>query len=186
MVDFDKLNALVKKGLKKDHSGHDYAHTMRVYSNAIKIAHNEKTDIVVVKLAVLFHDYAYSSKFFSGEHGDVSAKLSKPILEKLNITDEQKQLILFSIVRHNYWYHKQRDVPIETKILRDADRLDAIGYTGIFRAISYAINAKIDVVGSLKFQLRLEKEFETKKGKELAKPRLAVLKTFIKNLEKEF
>ena len=180
----NKLKDIVKKGLDHEGSGHDFKQTMKVYNNAMKIAEGENVDLDVIKTSVLFHDYAYSEKFFEGEHGDISAKLAKPIIEKENFAKEQVRKILLSIEKHNFWQHNESDVPIETKILRDADRLDAIGYTGILRAISYAINAKKNPIQSLKDQLTIS--FETKKGIELSNERFRVIREFIQNIESEF
>jgi uncharacterized protein len=86
---------------------------------------------------------------------------------------------------HNFWFHNEKDVPKEVKILRDADRLDALGYIGIVRAISYAVSSKKDVIKTIEEQLVLEKQFETQKGKELAKEKLMVMRSFIENLKKD-
>ena len=51
-------NALsfVKEYFKKDASGHDYYHTLRIYENAVKIAEKEQADIELTALIALLHD----------------------------------------------------------------------------------------------------------------------------------
>lgn len=183
MINYPELIAYVQKALEHESSGHDFAHTMRVYTQAERIAvATNACDADVVRIAALFHDIAYAQQFFAGEHGDVSAEAAKPVIAPLDLTDEQRALILHAISIHNFWIHKDSNVPIEIKILRDADRLDAIGYSGIVRAIAYAVNAKKDKIQSLEDQLTLEQQFETEKGKKLAQPRIAVIQKFIADL----
>jgi len=60
--------------------------------------------------------------------------------------------------------------------------LDAVGYTGILRAISYASNAKKGTIEVLKNQLTFENKFETETGKAISKTRIDIVKDFINNL----
>ncbi|MCK5321119.1 HD domain-containing protein [Candidatus Pacearchaeota archaeon] len=186
MIDYDKLKKDVEDLLRNDFSGHDFKHTIRVYNNVILISDSiPGSDKDVVKISALLHDIAYSTKFFSGEHGDVSAELAEPIVERLELSEKQKETILQSIKIHNFFLHNEKDVPVEVKILRDADRLDALGYMGILRATSYASNAKRNPVEVLKDQLTYENKFETEKGKELSKAKVSVIREFINNLIQE-
>lgn len=186
MIDYNKLKENIETLLKDDYSGHDFKHVIRVYNNVILISNSiPESDIDVTKLSALFHDIAYFKKFFSGEHGAVSAELTRPIIEGLELSRKQKESILYAIRLHNFWLYNEKESPIEVKILRDADRLDAIGYTGIVRAISYAANAKKDFIKVLKDQLTLEDKFETKKGEELSKEKIVIIKDFINNLIQE-
>jgi len=182
----NELKKFVKVALGKESTGHDFGHITRVYKLALCIAKGEKNaDLEVLKIAVLLHDLAYTKGFFSGEHGDISADLAKPLLSRMELTETKQKKALQAIKLHNYWFHKGGNDFIETKILRDADRLEIIGYIGITREILYCANAKKPILDGLKDLLKLEVEFETKIGKKLSKARLRVIKNFITNFEKE-
>ncbi len=56
----------VKDTLQDMEGGHDWFHIQRVFRNAILIAKEEKTDILVVSLGALLHDIA-DSKFHGGD-----------------------------------------------------------------------------------------------------------------------
>lgn len=187
MADFDKLRSIAEKGLKDDMSGHDYSHVMRVFKFAVLISQTEsEADIDVVKAATLMHSIAYSEGFFEGDYSERSAKLAQRYLEPQEFTKKKIGKILYSIRHHNIWVKNEADDPIEVKILRDAERLESLGHTGIVKAIVYAAFTKKSYVETLKNSLKLKSEFETYKGKELSKPRVRVLSDFVKKLEAEY
>jgi len=182
----NEIERFVKVALARESTGHDFGHIKRVYNLVLRIAKGEsKADLEVLKVAALLHDLAYTKGFFSGEHGVVSAKLAKPFLKKSGLPASKQKKVIQAIKLHNYWFHKSKNDPIETKILRDADRLEIIGYVGIVREILYCANSQKPVTEGLKELLKLNDEFETKTGKKLAASRLKIVKNFIINLEKE-
>lgn len=183
---FNKLKRVIKTSLPRNNSGHDFEHVFRVYNLALKIAKFEKNvDLEILKASVLLHDIAYLKRFFKGDHGDIGAKIAKPILQKIRFPKLKIDKVLKAIRLHNFWFHEEKNVSIEIKILRDADRLDSLGYIGIIRAIYYCILSKKDPIKGIENQLILEKQFETKKGEELSKKKIKVIKHFIYNLKKE-
>lgn len=187
MIDFDHLRKSVYEKLSGEPSGHDYAHVMRVFKNAILIAQSEESvDMDVLKAAVLLHDMAYAEKFFEGAYAQKSEDVAKGFLSEKDFTTDQIEKILDAIRQHDIWVNFKVDVPIETKILRDADRLDYLGYTGIVRVIAFASQAKKNYIHSLQNVEKLENDFETAKGKELSKSRMQVVKDFLKELEAEY
>jgi len=186
MINFDKMRKQVWELLDGEGSGHDFSHTIRVMNNALAISDAEEdVDIDVIRAAALLHDVAYSKDFFEGEHGDVSADIAKDLLKEYDFNGEQIDKILEAIRLHNFWFHNEKNVFIEVRILRDADRLDALGYTGIIRAISYASNVSKDGLKILEDQLVLEEQFETEKGKKLSKIKIDVMKKFIEELKRD-
>lgn len=187
MIDFDKLRKDVQEKLSDESSGRDYSHVMRVFKNAVLIAQSEEgVDMDVLKAACLLHDIAYSKKFFEEEYAKTSEDIAKKMLSEKDFNTEKIEKILNVIRHHNIWVDYSTDVEVETKILRDADRLDYLGHTGVVRGVAYAAFAKKNALKVLQHNLKLEKEFETNKGKELAKPRAKVLKDFIDGLEQEY
>ena len=100
-----------------DYSGHDIAHVERVTSLALKIAKAEQCQrIDIVEIASLLHDTVDS---------------------KLTTSDAE---IIFIIKHLSYRNGENNQIPLslEGQIVRDADRLDAIGAIGIARAFQFA------------------------------------------------
>ena len=125
---FDTLRNMIQKQLVKENSGHDYAHVMRVFQSAVLMAQYEaEVDMDVLKAATLLHDMAYGKRFYKKDHSLESAKLSKEVLSRKQFTKEQIEHIIRCIEQHNIWVKVDPNSSIETKILRDADRLDHLG-----------------------------------------------------------
>lgn len=186
MIDFDTIREHVKQELIDEPSGHDYAHVMRVFRNVVLIGQKEDADMDVVKAAALLHDIAYSKKFFKGEYAKTSKELAKEILEEKYFTVDQIDAILHAIRHHDVWRAHSDDDSKNVKVLRDANRLDYLGHTGIIRAASYSAHANKNIIKLLERIVKLQNEFETKKGKELAKPRLKVTQEFLNELRKDY
>jgi len=201
----DSLKNEVKKRMAND-SAHDFEHTMRVYKNAQKICKKEKANEKVVLCAALLHDvisYPKSDKR-SKMSSIESAKQSKKILEKLNFSEEEIEVISDAIRDHSF---SQNKIPktLEGQILQDADRLDALGAIGIARVFAtggslkrpfYNIddpfckrripNDKIWTVDHFSQKLlKLESLMNTKSGKAEAKKRTRVLKEFLNHLKQD-
>ena len=138
----------VKELMKSNDPSHDWYHVERVWKNAVHIAEQEKIlnkdliiDMEIVELAALFHDvvdFKYDHdknrdlkdiaherlEVFFAKHSYPSDRIEKIIHIILNISwrkelEQREKLIV--------------DIPFELKIVRDSDRLDAIGAIGIAR-----------------------------------------------------
>jgi len=201
----DSLKDEVKTRMKND-SAHDFQHIMRVYKNAQKIYKKENANEKLVLSAVLLHDIVSYPK--SGNPSKISsiesAKKSKQILKKYDFTKEEIIIISDAIRDHSF---SQNKIPntLEGKILQDADRLDALGAIGIARVFAtggslkrpfYNMNDPFckrrtpdDKIWTIDhfFQklLKLESSMNTKSGKEEAKKRTKILRTFLNQLKKE-
>lgn len=114
-------------------SGHDAAHTLRVYRTAMQIAASEPCDEETVMLAALLHD-ADDVKLFHTAN-DANARR---IMADCGVSQEQSERVLAAIRTVSF---KGTDSvtpeTIEGKIVQDADRLDALGAIGIARAFAY-------------------------------------------------
>jgi len=125
-------STLVKSIYDQMDASHDFDHILRVYQNAETILQSEpEANALLVRLAVLLHDVS-DPKYSE----DKSAEES--ILSELDLTDEERQQIrdIISAVSFNGGNEKEAST-IEAKIVRDADRLDAIGAIGIARTFAY-------------------------------------------------
>ena len=101
--------------------GHDAAHAMRVYENALMIAETEKgCDLEIVALAALLHDADDHKLFKTQNNENARAFLAG---QKTDKTDE----IILAINSVSFSQNRgKRPNTIEGKIVQDADRLDAI------------------------------------------------------------
>ena len=114
--------------------GHDAAHSVRVYENALKIAEKEPAcDMTVVALASILHDVD-DHKLFDSVNNDNARKF----LEGKNISDEKIDEICCVINSVSFSKNRgKKPETIEGKIVQDADRLDALGAIGIARTFAY-------------------------------------------------
>ncbi len=128
----------VKKKLADAEAGHDWFHTHRVLNNALNIAHNEEANLEIVALGALLHDIA-DSKFHDGDE-TVGPAIAQEFLEKHNAGQGLIDHVVQIINNISYKNSLDGNSVFESKelfIIRDADRLDAIGAIGIARCFNY-------------------------------------------------
>ncbi|WP_433742736.1 HD domain-containing protein [Falsibacillus pallidus] len=126
----------VKSCLKDDSSGHDWHHIDRVRKMALHIAEGENSgDPFIIEMASLLHDIPDEKLNEDIEKG--KRKLSDWI-DSCTLHEEQKQHILEIIYSISFnGGHEAALNSVEAMIVRDADRLDAIGAIGIARTFAY-------------------------------------------------
>lgn len=127
----------VKKELEFAEGGHDWWHIYRVWKNAKTIAQKENANLLIVELAALLHDIA-DSKFNNGDEEIGPEKAGKFLIE-IGLNNEITNNVVSIIKNVSYKGGKEKSTfsSIELDIVRDADRLDAIGAIGIARAFNY-------------------------------------------------
>ena len=202
----EHLKKYVKNIYEKNDPAHDFMHIMRVYKNAEKICKLERVDRKLVLVSVLLHDIVKKthSDIRSKSSADLSADKATSILKKLQFSENEIVIVAEAIRNHSFTKGKA-STSIEGRILQDADRLDALGAVGIARVFSvsgskkrqfYQLNdpfsknrkpndKKWALDHFFKKLLLLEKLMNTKAGKIEAKKRTSVLKSYLKDLEKE-
>lgn len=114
-------------------ASHDVDHIKRVMNNAEKVLVTEPTaNVTVLTLAVLLHDI--DDPKYKSDH-QLSAR---EILEENGADEELIEQVLACIESVSFSGGNARDITsVEGAILRDADRLDAIGAIGIARAFAF-------------------------------------------------
>jgi uncharacterized protein len=133
----EQVENLVKAKFTDMEGSHDWFHIDRVRKNALLIQQTEGGDALVIELAALLHDYSdhkYNGGDFDKGYHEVLALLSQlqcptPIALKV------AQIV--QVVSYKGAGVADQATILEGKIVRDADRLDAIGAVGIARAFSY-------------------------------------------------
>ena len=114
--------------------GHDAAHTLRVYRNAMMIQEKERNgDPETVALAALLHD-ADDHKLFHTENN----QNARSFLASHGVDENKAERIIAAVNSVSFSQNrgKRPDTP-EGKIVQDADRLDAIGAIDIARTFAY-------------------------------------------------
>ncbi|REC40159.1 HD domain-containing protein [Chryseobacterium sp. 5_R23647] len=127
----------VKEKLEGAEAGHDWFHIERVWKLSKQIAQTEDCNLEVVELSALLHDIA-DPKFHNGDE-TVALKISREFLESQNVEEGIIQQVLFIIQNISFKNRNEvpADLPIELKIVQDADRIDAIGAIGVARTFNF-------------------------------------------------
>lgn len=127
----------VKEKLEGAEAGHDWFHIERVWKLSRKIAETESCNQEVVELAALLHDIA-DPKFHNGDE-TLALKVSRDFLESQNAEEELIEQVLFIIKNISFKNRGEvpKNLPVELKIVQDADRIDAIGAIGIGRTFNF-------------------------------------------------
>lgn len=114
-------------------ASHDYDHILRVLKNAEEIARTmPEADMTVIKLAVLLHDID------DPKYKEIGNSSPMELLRSAGAPDELTMKVLETIRSVSFnGGNEEEIVSIEGAIVRDADRLDAIGAIGIARTFAY-------------------------------------------------
>jgi uncharacterized protein len=133
----NKTIELVKQKLEGTESGHDWFHIERVWKLSLKIQEKEGGDKLIIELAALLHDIA-DPKFHNGDE-TIATKIVTEFLTEQNLDSQTIEKVIFII--ENMSFKNRNDapenLPLELKIVQDADRLDAIGAIGIARTFNF-------------------------------------------------
>ncbi len=135
-----KTEAFVRSTLEGSEAGHDWSHIERVVRNARTIGQAENADPFVIELAALLHDIA-DSKFHGGDE-ELGPVRSERFLNELGLPQDLVEHVV-NIVRNISFKNELDSSPdeafdsLELRVLKDADRLDAIGAIGVARAFHY-------------------------------------------------
>ncbi len=137
---YNKIEKFVKSNITLDMviSGHDWHHSVRVMHMSRKIIKIDKIkDInrLIVDISSLLHDVS-DHKFNGGDY-ELGSQVIDSILRELPINEDTMNIIKFIINNISYSNPKKVELPIEGKIVKDADMLDSMGAIGIARTFAY-------------------------------------------------
>ena len=133
----EKTKNFIRKKFEGESSGHDWWHIYRVWQNSRVIGKEEGANMYVVQLGALLHDIA-DYKFHGGDF-TAGPKAAREYLEKLRVNEKTINNVCY-IVENISFKGAGAEKPMKTlegKIVRDADRLDAMGAIGIARCFAY-------------------------------------------------
>ncbi len=131
-----RTEAFVRGLFREESSGHDWWHIHRVRNMAKKIAEIEGGDLFIIEMAALLHDL--DDWKLNGDNDNKSVKW----LETSGIDEKDCSRIIRIIEEVSFKGAGVETIPgsIESAIVQDADRLDAIGAIGIARTFAYGGN----------------------------------------------
>jgi uncharacterized protein len=133
----DQIEALVKEKFNSFEGSHDWFHIERVYRMSKHLQKHEGGDKEVIKLSALLHDIS-DHKYNGGDFNAGGHKARQIIVNhggSIRTADRVAQIV--SEISFKGALVQEEMSSIELKIVRDADRLDAIGAIGIARAFAY-------------------------------------------------
>ena len=174
-------------GLFQDNSGgHDVMHTMRVYRLAMRIAGTEDhCDREIVALASLLHD-ADDHKLFETRNNENA----RSFLLEADVPKDRTERIIDVINSVSFSQNKGKTPEtIESMIVQDADRLDAMGAIGIARTFAYGGEHQRPMEESVRHfydkLLLLKDMMNTEAARSIAGKRHEYLLQFLQELREE-
>jgi PAS domain S-box-containing protein len=113
---------------------HDFFHVTRVVTNALTIARAERADEAICAVAALLHELYTLPKSHpeSSSAGDVCAEHARELLVAEQLPAAMIEPVCAAIRDHSFSKGVVPDA-LESKVLQDADRLDALGAIGLAR-----------------------------------------------------
>jgi len=184
----DEIQAYVK-GIFQASGSHGYDHVLRVTSLCELIGAREGADMAVLIPAALLHDIARPIEEECGiPHEIEGARIAENFLREIRYDERLIPAVIHAIRAHRFSTDTTPDTH-EAKILSDADKLDAMGATGIARTFMQAGEKGRDLVDAAghihEKLLKLKDRMYTQTGRELAERRHRVLADFASALEDE-
>ena len=176
----------VSKLLGDNSGGHDAAHSLRVYKNALEIAESEPgCNMTVVSLAALLHDVD-DHKLFNHENNENA----RSFLAENDVSDELIEEICITINSVSFSKNRgKKPETLEGKIVQDADRLDAMGAIGIARTFAYGGEHGRSIEESVMHfhekLLLLKDGMNTESARRIAESRHAFLEEFLSRYNEE-
>lgn len=116
-------------------SSHDMSHINRVEALCREIQEEEGGDLLTLRLAAILHDVGVIKEHEEGgDHALYSAEIASEFLARAGVEKRIIEAVAYCIRTHRFSGEKIPET-VEARILQDADRLDALGAIGIFRAV---------------------------------------------------
>ena len=200
-----RLREMAQQHMQAD-PAHDLAHLDRVWRNAGDIADSEGGNRRVLLGAAYLHDLINLPKDDADRRkaSDLSAQAAAPLLQDLGFDKTEIAATSHAIHAHSF----SAGVPpqsLEARVLRDADRLDALGAIGIARtfcvagglgraiyhpedpfALSRTVDDRQFSIDHWQVKLRhLPRDMLTARGREIAKSRACAMARFLARLGDE-
>ena len=184
----ENAKCFAREVFASDSSGHDYAHTLRVYKLSGRIARQEGADVAIVELAALLHDVDdHKLSPDTAESKDRAVRF----LRSQSVDTETIERIVHIIDQISFSRNALPPDTLEGKCVQDADRLDAMGAIGIARTFAFGgshgrpihdpagVDRSTSIAHFYDKLLLLKDRMNTNTGRELAQNRHEFLQTYL-------
>jgi len=170
--------------LLPEFGAHGFEHTERVYRTSQFLGDLTECDPSILLPAALLHDVGRGTV----DHAKAGAELAKKILMSLDYDKEKINAVTDAISAHSFTGTRSPSF-IEAKVLSDADKLDAVGATGVYRAAMYSVEegrSLEDFIAHFHEKLlKLKDTFHTEEAVKLAESRHKFMLDFLYQLDRE-
>jgi uncharacterized protein len=190
MNNFEAIDNYVRQEMTSvSDMGHEYDHVKRVFSRCMEIGQSAGADLKILGAAALLHDIGRISELETGiSHSISSGEMAVKILEEVGYSKDEIDDVKKVIRTHRF---SEGLIPssLEGKILSDADKLDAMGAIGVYRAIAHSTFTGVGIRGFLQHVddklLKLRDMMYTEIGKKNAQEKHRFLDDYVKRLRFE-
>ncbi len=133
-----QLLKIAKKHQTKTDPSHDFNHVLRVLNLAKLIGRQEKADFDILVPAAIFHDIIVYRKDDprSKRETSESARFTEDILKNIKLYPRCKIKLVAECIKQCSFSKGVKATTLESKILQDADRIEATGAISIMRTFS--------------------------------------------------
>lgn len=163
---------------------HGFEHTERVFQTCRQLGGKVEVDLSVLLPAALLHDIGHGAT----DHALEGAESARRILNSMGYEREKVESVVVAISTHSFTGGRS-PASLEARILSDADKLDAMGALGIYRAAMYSVeHGRLigDFVAHFHEKLlRLKDQLFTDEARCLAESRHSFMLEFLVQLENE-
>lgn len=132
-----KIKIKIENQFKDQEGSHDWQHILRVYNMALHLQTFEGGNREVIELAALLHDV--SDHKYNGGNFDAGWQVARQEIIDFGGSEELANLVadVVKVISFKGALVENTETSLEGKIVRDADRLEAIGAIGIARTFAY-------------------------------------------------
>jgi uncharacterized protein len=179
----EEIKAEARK-LLTDYGTHGFEHTVRVFRTCRLLGIILGADLSVLLPAALLHDVGRGSD----DHAIIGAEKARMILKSKGYESKKIERVAEIISTHSFSGGRSPDSK-EACILSDADKLDAMGALGIYRAAMFSVEHGRLLEGFkahfYEKLLQLKDRLITHEAKKMGESRHTLMLNFLEQLEKE-
>ena len=185
-MDEEMLDAIraEARGLLPEFGTHGFEHTERVCRACRHLGGGVGADLSVLLPAALLHDVGRGT----ADHALESAEIARRILEALGYEGDEVEAVVEAISAHSFTGGRS-SASLEARVLSDADKLDATGALGTYRAAMYSLEHGRPIGDFIAHfhekLLKLKDRLFTEEARRLAESRHRFMLDFLSQLDRE-